>query len=721
MLKIKIFLIVMLLAVFVSVYAGYQAINNLIKSQDWVSHTHEVENNIEHFTSLLKDAETAQRGYLLTNDLSYLEPYTNTHEKTLNSLNQLKKLTVDNSEQQKKIKQIEASVKEKLTELDDTINLTKAGNRTSALEIVLTDRGKKIMDDIRLLTDKMIKEEERLLVIRQRNADSAINTALFVASLGSVLVAIFLGVIAIFFMRDNRKKLIKTELQKEQLQRALYEAAEQKKVMDLHSIVTQTDKRGTITYANTLFSKISGYTNSELIGQNHRILNSSFHPPKFFKQMWATISKGEVWHGEVCNKSKSGELYWVNTTIAPQLDKSGRVFQYTAVRTDITHIKETEKLLRHSQKMEAIGELTGGIAHDFNNLLGIIIGNLELAMFKAGDDTKLQKQLGSAMSAAFRGADITRRLLNFSRQSDESFKPESLVEVLEEFEELIAKSMTASISVDIRVADDAWKVDINSGDFQDAMINLCLNARDVMHSGGTLLIQINNTTLEDKVVTQHLQIDAGEYVKVKVSDSGTGMAQETIDKIFDPFFSTKEKGKGTGLGLAMVFGFVKRSNGMITVNSVEGEGTTFTMYLPRSVSLLKETVNQVKTEPPKGNETVLIVDDEEELITFSKNALEPLGYTTLCASNGEEAMKILVTNDSVDIVFSDIVMPGGINGFDIAKAVTETKSNTKILLTSGFTGNLNPTSTEKVWLENLLAKPYRTLELAEAIRKTLDE
>ena len=507
------------------------------------------------------------------------------------------------------------------------------------------------------------------------------------------------------------------------IQQTLKILEEQKFILNKHSIVTMTDRKGLITYANDKFSDISGYSNQELIGKNHRIISSGYHNAEFFADIWKTISSGHVWQGEICNKSKEGKLYWVLSTLAPNFDNNGEIVQYTAIRTDITNIKRTEALLRRTQKIEAIGELTGGIAHDFNNLLGIIIGNLDLITLSAGGDTKLQKRICNAQNAATRGAELTRRLLNFSIQSAEINSPVSINNIFNENEDFIRKSITASINLEIHIPNDIWLVDINPGDFQDALVNLSLNARDSMPLGGTLKFEASNKTFDHNMFEYGIDLKAGEYVEIMISDSGLGMNKETINRIFDPFYTTKDKSKGTGLGLPMVFGFVKRCKGSITVYSDEELGTTFKIYLPRSnrTSVGIKVPTKINKKLPQGNETLLIVDDEPELVVIAQSVLGRLGYTTICAYSGDEALEKIKNNDKIDLLFSDIVMPGTLNGFDLADMITAIKPEMKILLTSGFTGKVTQKKPSQRWLKNLLRKPYRDQELALAIRESLDK
>jgi PAS domain S-box-containing protein len=497
----------------------------------------------------------------------------------------------------------------------------------------------------------------------------------------------------------------------------------QKRAIDEHAIVSITDVKGDITYVNDKFCQISGYSREELMGQNHRLLNSGEHSQAFFKNLWRTISGGKTWHGELKNTKKDGDYYWVASTFYPALNDTGKPLSYIAIRTDITKIKRTEALLRRSQKMESVGELAGGIAHDFNNLLGIIIGNLDLISLKLGGGGIQKKRLETAQKAAFRGASMTRRLLNFSRQSEEAHSPLNIGKVVCEFEEFIRKSLTASIAIEIYKDEGLWMAELNPDDFEDALINLSLNARDAMPNGGNLVIEVKNTVLDARFVGFKEEIKSGEYVEIAISDTGTGMPKEMIERIFDPFFTTKVKGEGTGLGLAMVYGFVQRANGHFFVYSEVGIGTTFRMYLPRATVIPGhiEISDEVTALSPKGSETILIVDDEVELAAVAQIILQELGYTTICSHSGDEAQQVLKNNSHIDLVFSDIVMPGGISGLDLADIIVRQYPGVKILLTSGFTGKINRSTRTRELLPKLLTKPYRDIELARRVRETLDK
>lgn len=393
--------------------------------------------------------------------------------------------------------------------------------------------------------------------------------------------------------------------------------------------------------------------------------------------------------------------------------------------TDLTVQRKTEEQLRRVQKMDAIVQLTGGIAHDFNNLLGIIIGNLELGKRKAQGIPPLASNLDKALTAAGRGTNITRRLLSFSRQTPSEVSIVDLNSVVRWFKDLTDQSVLGSTELQLRFDPDEPKIVCNQSDLEDALLNLALNARDAMPEGGRLIIETGQCQVGsgDKLVVAGLL--PGRYGVLTISDSGMGMPPKIQERIFEPFFTTKSTGKGTGLGLPMVYGFVKQSKGHISVYSEEGLGTTFRLYLPISEEFdhtgTLESEGASSLAIPEGRETILIVDDEIGLRELAQVILSGLGYRTLLASNGEEAMAIVRSTPDIDLVFTDLVMPGSINGLQLAHSIMDEYPNTKILMASGFTGQIMDSETAAQWSESILAKPYSESGLANAIRAKLDK
>ncbi len=396
-------------------------------------------------------------------------------------------------------------------------------------------------------------------------------------------------------------------------------------------------------------------------------------------------------------------------------------------RIDIT-LKEAraEEALRRSQKMEAIGRLSGGIAHDFNNQLGIIIGYLDLIKNHLANNEKLSQWLNTAIVATLRCTDLTRQLLALSTRKTKKETALDINSILKDMETMIKRSVTPEVEVQYFLADDLWLTAIESGEFQDAVFNMVINARDAMPSGGRLLVETSNKHMDASGPVFSSSLNAGvapgDYVQLILSDTGTGMDKETLRQVFDPFFTTKPEGKGTGLGMAMVYGFVKRYGGYIKVYSEHGVGTTIRIYFPRSTEG-KAEINvgsgQV-AELPTGNESILIVDDEIGLLTLAEEYLKDLGYRTHTAENAVQALEILEKEDDIDLLFSDVVMPGRISGYKLAERAISLKPGLKVLLTSGFMLKTIEQNKLHRFFTHFLNKPYRKADLAQQIRFVLD-
>jgi len=389
------------------------------------------------------------------------------------------------------------------------------------------------------------------------------------------------------------------------------------------------------------------------------------------------------------------------------------------------HVKEkqmVEETLRRAQKMDAIGQLTGGIAHDFNNILGIILGNLNLLKLEMVDNPKALGRVRAADRAALRAADLTKQLLGFSRKQTLQRIPVDINQAIREMESLIARSVTPEVEVEYNLKAGLWLTEIDPGDFADSLLNLVLNARDAMSGPGKLGIETANTVVgSNKQRRQDPTVDSGEYVEVTVSDNGCGISQKIMDRIFEPFFTTKPQGKGTGLGMSMVFGFVQRSNGHIRIDSEPNTGTIIHLFLPRSAQKeISPMVTEARKDPSTlhGNEKILIVDDEKELLDLSKRYLEELGYTAVCATSGQEALDILVSEPDIDLLFSDVVMPGGMNGYELSEKALQNRPELKVLLTSGYADNT--AKPDAISFESLLRKPYSRTALAQRIRSLFD-
>ncbi|MCP4128701.1 MAG: PAS domain S-box protein [Gammaproteobacteria bacterium] len=496
-----------------------------------------------------------------------------------------------------------------------------------------------------------------------------------------------------------------------------------------------TNEQGIIESFNPAAERMFGYSADEVIGQNVSMLIPSPHREKHDEYIsnYLQAGKGPIVGVmlEVVGQRKDGSQFHHNLSLSEMLiqeesEADGEISTrriFIATTQDLTERKQAEKALRRAQKMDAVGQLTGGIAHDFNNILSIIIGNLSFLSRQVTDDEKALKRVSSAEKAALRAADLTKQLLGFSRKQAQKALPTNINQLVHNMDSLISRSITPEVEVEHHLADDLWLTEIDSGDFDDALLNLVLNARDAMPNGGKLTIETSNKVLDATYTEINPTVVPGDYVELAVSDTGSGISRDDMEHIFEPFFTTKPHGKGTGLGMSMVFGFTQRSQGYVKVYSELGIGTTMRCYLPRSQSATNRDDTPVAKEDllPRGSETILVVDDEEGLLELAQQYLEELGYTTLAAASGQQALELLAQRTAIDLLFSDVVMPGGINGYELAEQAETIQPKIKVLLTSGYTNKSLLNNMQARFKTNLLTKPYNQSEIANRVRIILDE
>jgi len=420
-------------------------------------------------------------------------------------------------------------------------------------------------------------------------------------------------------------------------------------------------------------------------------------------------------------RHKSGHHVHVSDNGVYLAGRAGKTKRVVGFIADVTLQKSAAESLRHSDKMMAVGQLTGGIAHDFNNLLAIVRGNLELLAEDLAQDGKLLQRVQTALSAADRGAALTQRLLAFARKQPLETQVSNLNRLIADMDDLLRRSLPANITFETSLADDLWLTAIDPNGLENALLNLVLNARDAMPQGGRISIATSNARLDDAFTANLADVRPGQYVMLAVTDDGHGMPTEVRQRVFDPFFTTKEAGRGSGLGLAMVYGFVNQSHGHITVDSEPSLGTTFRLYLPREgASLQAEAPPAQLTSGIDGEtgELILIVEDDADVRQLANSILKSLGYRTLLAEDAGTAINILAAHPGIDLLFTDIILPGGMNGADLAAIAGERYPGLKVLFTSGYTENANihGIGTES----HLISKPYRKLDLARKLRQVLE-
>jgi PAS domain S-box-containing protein len=501
--------------------------------------------------------------------------------------------------------------------------------------------------------------------------------------------------------------------ERDRLATAIHQAAE---------MVVITNAEGVIAYVNPAFEAVTGYTRVEAVGRKPSLLKSGAQDDAFYRALWETISGGKTWHGRMVNRKKDGTHYTEDATISPVRDATGDITSYVAVKRDITHALALEAQFLQSQKMEGIGRLAGGVAHDFNNCLNVIQGFTQICLGKLHEGDPLSDDLHQVLKASDRAASLTRQLLAFSRK--QVLQPEvlDLNQVLAEMERMLRRIIGEDIDLVQVLAPDLGLVKADPGQLGQVIMNLVLNARDAMPGGGKLMIETDNVELDTEYAARHEEAEPGHYIMIAVTDSGIGMDALTISRLFEPFFTTKAPGKGSGLGLSTAHGIVKQSGGNIFVYSEVGRGSTFKVYLPRAFSAAEATAVKPRPIPRRatGDETILVVEDEEALRQLTQRLLEAAGYTVLSASDGDQALLIHAQHmGDIDLLLTDVVMPQ-MSGRLLAERLMKTTPTLKTIYMSGYTDDAIIHHGVLDAGMHFLAKPFTEADLTRKIRAVLD-
>ncbi|MFD0938580.1 hybrid sensor histidine kinase/response regulator [Methylobacterium trifolii] len=481
-----------------------------------------------------------------------------------------------------------------------------------------------------------------------------------------------------------------------------------------------------IIFANNAFVAMSGYTAEELVGRNCRFLQGPETDRESIDQIRAAVRERREYATEILNYRKDGSSFWNALFVSPVYNHAGELVYFFGSQLDVSRRRDAEDALGQAQKMEALGQLTGGIAHDFNNLLQVIVGYVDI--LAAGlekpeaDRARLGRATETIRQAAERATTLTQQLLAFSRKQRLDGRTVNLNTLIEGMADMVARSVGEAVTVDLDLAPDLWNCRVDPTQAEVALLNILINARDAMPEGGRIRIATENRTVAAGEGADIGPLRDGRYVGVAVTDSGAGIPGDVLARVMDPFFTTKEEGKGTGLGLSMVYGFAKQSGGAAQIESVVGQGTTVRLSFPA-------TDGPVQGLPPatatraidrQGTETVLIVDDREDVAELARTILRDFGYTTLMAGNGREALEILDARERVDLLFTDLIMPGGMNGVVLAREARRRQPRLKVLLATGYAeASLERTDIGGTEFD-LLKKPYRRTDLIRRVRAILD-
>jgi len=489
------------------------------------------------------------------------------------------------------------------------------------------------------------------------------------------------------------------------------------------------DVDGCVTNWNSGAQRIKGYRRDEVIGsffgRFYPIEDQAVELPR--KALAIAAAEGRF-EQEGWRVRKDGTKFFAHVVIDPLRSDDGRLVGYAKITRDITERREaaekirlTELALQQAQKMETIGKLTGGVAHDFNNLLQVIAGNLQLLSIDVNGNERAERRLQSALAGVNRGAKLASQLLAFGRRQPLEPKVVNLGRLVVGMGDMLPRTLGEAIEIELITAGGLWNTLADVTHVENAVLNLAINARDAMNGVGKLTLEVSNAVLDDGYAALHAEVTAGQYVMLAISDTGSGMSPEVMAQAFDPFFSTKPEGQGTGLGLSMVFGFAKQSGGHIKIYSEVGHGSTIKLYLPRSQKAEDALAAAPMQKIARGTETILVAEDDEQVRSTVVETLSELGYRVLKAKDAESALTILESGAVVDLLFTDVVMPGPLRSPDLAKRAKELIPSIGVLFTSGYTQNAIIHRGRLDEGIELLSKPYTREALSAKVRKVIDQ
>ncbi|ATX78837.1 PAS/PAC sensor hybrid histidine kinase [Mariprofundus aestuarium] len=527
------------------------------------------------------------------------------------------------------------------------------------------------------------------------------------------------GTFMVFAVDISERRLAQQEIAKQQkelskLSLALQQAGEG---------IMITSRDASIEYINRSFTGITGYTAEDIIGHNTSLLKSEAQDPEVYRDLWQTISSGNIWEGSLIERRKDGSFFPALLSIAPILDGDGTITHYVSIMKDVTEQKRMENQLLQAQKMESMGTLVGGIAHDFNNMLAALQGNVFLAIRNLKEPETVKIKLQTIHKLATNASGVVKQLLTFAKKDIVDIEPLDLNTLISDAFKLARSTIPENIDRHLEICDEPLRVNADITQLQQVLINLSNNARDALDGTDHPKIEwsVQKYQASDSFKKEHPEAETGEFARISVKDNGCGIKSVHLNAIFDPFFTTKETGKGTGLGLAMVFGSIERHGGILEVESQPGEGTAFHIYLPLVEAPIIDATIADDSSVQGNQETILLADDEESLRLTTSEVLQGLGYQVIEASDGEQALSLFLQHqDQIDLILSDIVMPG-IGGVDLAKEIRKMGSNVPIILATGYDRELVTSGNAVIANCEILTKPYSFEGLSQIMNQMLSK
>ncbi len=711
--------------------ATWERLDAARSSRRWSQHSVQVIDTLQELGLVVRDAETGQRGFLLTGSDAYLAPYQAALGRAAFLQGELQRLTADDAQVQAQLRALSPSLQGKLEELAQTVELRRADGLDAAMRLVRTDAGRVLMTRIEDSIAAMTGEERARLEARLAETESRARWVRWLLAGGTALaVAILLWAARLLNQAWRRSSDAEARQRTLALQlRTSLDSLSQGVAVfgpnhalrhwnDCFAVLLGLPRA--LVRPGTPYAALAEHTAAEQAGpaQAGPAQAGGAAPDAGFLETEAQIRHGRHEPGlpVVFERTRAdGRQLEVRRTGLPD---GGFVLTIT----DMTRRAQAEAVLREAQKMQAIGQLTGGIAHDFNNLLTVILGNLEFASARLASEPALQTRIERATWAAQRGATLTGQLLSFARRQPLAPRPIDLAGAMPELVPLLRRTLGEHI--DIRYVETAglWPALADAAQLESAVLNLALNARDAMPGGGRLTIELANKVIDEDYARAHAEVAAGDYAMLAVSDTGCGMTPDVVARVFEPFFTTKPDGRGTGLGLAMVFGFVKQSGGHVKIYSEPGEGTTVRLYLPRPTGGARPApvAARAPVELPRGSASVLVVEDEPAVREIACAILGDLGYRVLEAADGEEALRVFGAHAAaVDLLLTDVVLPGPLRGRELAERLAAVRPEIRVLFMSGYTENSIVHHGRLDDGVQLIAKPFKREQLARKVAEVL--
>jgi signal transduction histidine kinase/CHASE3 domain sensor protein len=709
----------------------------------WVNHTAQVQKKISDLRVLLRRAESAARGFELYRNPAFSTEFESVQAQIAPALAELKRGVRDNPDQVALLEGTEPLALRRVEIAAEAMRLRAANDQAGIAALNGKAEGRGLMDTVMGNLDQLSAEEERLLTARSQDSRRTGVVLLGIDVAGAMVILL----LVVMMMRESRRATVQLQTSLDQTQAAKHalEAAVAERTQHLveahdelrlsvnvlqstfHSMaeaVLVIDAEGNVLLSNPAAERMLLHRTGMNL-RNLRAMSDVFHgdgvtPMQADELPSVRVLRGEKFEDlEMIVRPYSGNPpRHLMVSGRPMLDGQGEISGAVLVYHDATMSRETERQLYQSQKLDAIGKLTGGVAHDFNNMLTVISGNTELLVEGLKQQPELQRVARLIDDAAERCAELIQHLLAFARRQPLQPRNVEINAAIADIAKLLRPTLGEQIQIETVLEQGPMTAHIDPSRLTNAVLNMAINARDAMPNGGKLLLETHRVVLDEAYAQAHADVLAGPYIMLAVSDTGTGMSIETQHKAFEPFFTTKEVGKGSGLGLSMVYGFVKQSGGHIKIYSEEGHGTTIKLYLPPGEGTA-EVAAAAALPAEGGAETIFVVEDDSLVRNFVTAQLQSLGYKTIAAADGKSALDLITAGQKFDLLFTDVVIPGGMSGRELAEEVARLRPGVKVLYTSGYTDNAIVHHGKLDDGVLLLTKPYRRNQLAEMIRKAL--